>query len=383
MKALLLIPSRLKTDVATAVAEDRHPTMDYYALEDALRAKGATVTFLDYRALEASTHPLVRFAKKVGGDDAGLAMLGFLHRREADVIFTNGENVGMPLALLFRAAKAKGEKRVGHVTIGHKLSTKKKQLLLGKLGLHREMDTIFVYATTQLNWGKAKLGIPESVLKLIPFHADARFYRPLAHVETNPNLVSAAGLEWRDYPTLIGAIADQKQLSVRLAAASPWSKHTNETEKTNLPSHVDARRYEYNDLRTLYAESAMVAVPLYENDFQAGVTTLLEAMAMGKPVIVTQTEGQTDVVTDGVNGLTVEPGDQAGWRHAIELLQSDPELRARLGANARRFIEEKASLDRWAVSLTEAIFAAQGVQERSTTGTAGQRSPGKASAKNA
>jgi glycosyltransferase involved in cell wall biosynthesis len=289
----------------------------------------------------------------------------------------------MPLALLFRAAKAKGEKRVGHVTIGHKLSTKKKQLLLGKLGLHREMDTIFVYATTQLNWGKAKLGIPESVLKLIPFHADARFYRPLAHVETNPNLVSAAGLEWRDYQTLIGAIADQKQLSVRLAAASPWSKHTNETEKTNLPSHVDARRYEYNDLRTLYAESAMVAVPLYENDFQAGVTTLLEAMAMGKPVIVTQTEGQTDVVTDGVNGLTVEPGDQAGWRHAIELLQSDPELRARLGANARRFIEEKASLDRWAVSLTEAIFAAQGVQERSTTGTAGQRSPGKASAKNA
>jgi glycosyltransferase involved in cell wall biosynthesis len=39
-------------------------------------------------------------------------------------------------------------------------------------------------------------------------------------------------------------------------------------------------------------------VPLDDTDFQAGVTTILEAMAMGKPVIVTHTLGQTDVVED-------------------------------------------------------------------------------------
>ena len=77
---------------------------------------------------------------------------------------------------------------------------------------------------------------------------------------------------------------------------------------------MDARRYEYRELRDLYAQSAFVVVPLYENDFQAGVTTMLEAMAMGKAVIATRTTGQTDVIIDGENGLTVAPGDVDGWR---------------------------------------------------------------------
>ena len=41
-----------------------------------------------------------------------------------------------------------------------------------------------------------------------------------------------------------------------------------------------------------------MAVPVDDVDFQAGITTILEAMAMGKPVIVTHTYGQTDVIED-------------------------------------------------------------------------------------
>ena len=90
-------------------------------------------------------------------------------------------------------------------------------------------------------------------------------------------------------------------------------------------------------------------------DFQAGVTTILEAMAMGKAVITTCTSGQTDVITDGENGLTVAPGDVMGWQESITRLRNDNALRVRLGYNARRWVEEHATLDRWAARIAQAM----------------------------
>ena len=351
MKALLLIPSVLKTGVAEAVLQNKHPRMDYYALSDFLNSEpGNTADLAGYAEMEADTHLLIRLLTRLGGRDAGLAAYGYLRRRNYDALFTNGENVGLPLALLLKSGG--GKKGVRHVTIGHKPSTGKKRLLFKHL--QSEFDTIFVYAATQLVAAK-NLGIAESRLSLIPFHADEKFYAPLPEAKVNPQQISAAGLEWRDYPTLLRAVQNLPKVIVKLAAASPWSKHTNETEKMEMPDSVSARRYEYGELRELYAQSALVAVPLYENDFQAGVTTLLEAMAMAKPVVVTQTTGQADVVTDGENGLTVPPGDAPAWEAAILRLQTDAALRKTLGQNARKWVVQNATLDIWVQNIARAL----------------------------
>lgn len=344
----------MKTGLNEAVAADRHPVMDYDALAEGLRAApNSHVDALDYAALALDRHPLVRLVRKAAGQDAALALMGFLRRRRYDAIFTNGENVSIPLALLLKLVR----KRPGHVTIGHRLSTGKKRLFFQRLQVHNQIDTIFVYAQTQRDFAQAQLGIPAAKLSLIAFHADQNFYRPMPNVAVDPHRISAAGLEWRDYPTLISAVADMPELDVRLAAASPWSKHTNETADRVLPPNVDARRYEYGALRDLYAGSNIVVVPLYENDFQAGVTTLLESMAMGKAVIVTRTTGQTDVVTEGENGLTVAPGDVEGWKQAIRRLQQDADLRERLGRNAYQWVQQNATLTRWVGHLVTALQA--------------------------
>ena len=351
-KALLLIPSVLKTDVDAEVAAGEHPVMDYYALARVLRERhGWVVDLLDYAAAQAATSGGVRLAGKAGGLDAALACMGFQRRREYETIFTNGENVGIPLALLLAGVSRPPR----HVTIGHRLSTGKKQLFFSKLNVQRRMDTIFLYAEAQQKWAVDHLRIAPEKLALIPFHADAGFYRPLPGHDMNPNQICAAGLEWRDYPTLIDAVKTMPDLKVKLAAASPWSKHENETENRTLPPNVEARRYSYAELRHLYAESAFVVVPLKETDFQAGVTTILEAMAMGKTVVATRTTGQTDVITDGENGLSVAPGDAAGWREAIARLRADADLRERLGRSARGWVEKNATLDHWAERVAAAI----------------------------
>lgn len=352
MKTLLVVPSVAKTGKSAEIAADRHPTMDYEALAAALRANSADlVDTLDYAAVERDTSPLVRFVAKRAGKDAALALMAFQRRDAYDAIFTNSESVSVPLALLLKTVR----RRPRHVTIGHHLSTEKKHVFFRLLKVQRQIDAIFVYASSQRDFARDQLNIPAEKLRLIQFHADHRFYRPLPQVPVREQQICAAGLEWRDYPTLIEAVTDVTDLAVRLAAASPWSKHANETEKRVLPAHVQARRYDYRELRDLYAESAFVVVPLYENDFQAGITTILEAMAVGKAVIVTSTVGQTDVIVEGQNGLYVRPGNVEDWKKAIARLRDDVALRTRLGQRARRWIEENATLDIWVENIVAAL----------------------------
>ena len=82
-KALLLIPSVLKADVEAEVAAGEHPVMDYYALARALRERhGMTVDLLDYAAAQADLSGGARLARRTGGPDAALALMGFQRRRE-------------------------------------------------------------------------------------------------------------------------------------------------------------------------------------------------------------------------------------------------------------------------------------------------------------
>ena len=342
-RVLLLIPSYAKRGLEAEVAANTHPTMDYFALQAHLDADLA-----DYSLMEADRHLLVRAARWLGRD-AGLAMHGFLRARSYDVIFSNGENVGIPLAVLLKSRR----RRPGHVLIGHRLSPDKKRPFMR--ALQAQMDAIFVYAATQRTYAEEVLRIPPDKIHLIPFHADTRFYQPMPAVRVERR-ISSAGLELRDYPTLIEAVRGL-DLDVRLAAASPWSKRKNETAERSLPPNVSARRYGYLELRELYATSRFIVVPLYENDFQAGVTTLLEAMAMGKAVIVTRTSGQRDVIQHDENGIYVPPADPPALRTAILGLLEHPEEALRLGMNARKTIESNMSLDLWVQRISQIVGA--------------------------
>ena len=57
----------------------------------------------------------------------------------------------------------------------------------------------------------------------------------------------------------------------------------------------------------------------------------IEALASGTPVVANRVGGVPDVVSDGVDGFLVEPGDVEGAADRLAELASDPELRARLG----------------------------------------------------
>lgn len=67
--------------------------------------------------------------------------------------------------------------------------------------------------------------------------------------------------------------------------------------------------------------------------------SVVEALAVGTPVISTSVGGVAEVVEDGVNGLLVPAGDVEQLAGAIERLTEDPELRERLAAAAAKSVE--------------------------------------------
>ena len=89
----------------------------------------------------------------------------------------------------------------------------------------------------------------------------------------------------------------------------------------------------HDELERLYDEAAVVVLPSYREGLPLAV---LEAMAHGRPVVATRVGGIPDLVEDGATGFLVEPGDVDGLRAALLRLLADPELRRRLGNEARR-----------------------------------------------
>jgi glycosyltransferase involved in cell wall biosynthesis len=82
---------------------------------------------------------------------------------------------------------------------------------------------------------------------------------------------------------------------------------------------------------------------------------LLEAMALGRPVVTTSAGGSAEVVVDGESGFVVPPRDARALADAIERVLRDPALAARLGEAAARRVRENFSLEAM-LSALDALY---------------------------
>ena len=111
-----------------------------------------------------------------------------------------------------------------------------------------------------------------------------------------------------------------------------------------------------------YLRCSMLALPCrisIDGDRDGLPTVILEAMARSIPVISTSIVGIPEVVTDGITGRLVEPGDSCALAAAILDLLDHPEAAARLGAAGRRIVVADFDPDQSAARL-KSLFAHAG-----------------------
>jgi len=195
--------------------------------------------------------------------------------------------------------------------------------------LTKEIVSKYSMADRLLVWGPSEKAFLESLgltnVELIPFGVDTSFWEP-AQTKQGDFILSVGSDHLRDFDTLV--------------AASPFalcvvSNHASIKPYLNV-SHVQVQDPDCAGLRTLYREARIVSVITRDAMQPSGQITVLQAMACGRPVILTRTRGiWSDKLVSGENCLLVPVGDAQALREAIQFLWDNPVRAEAIGAAAR------------------------------------------------
>jgi glycosyltransferase involved in cell wall biosynthesis len=175
------------------------------------------------------------------------------------------------------------------------------------------------------------------------------FVKPIAKENPIPVVFSPGGAH-RDDETLEIAIS---QMEVTLQRYRLDSSGVCLSSRERLGSAIIERKVnvDYFDFLQDCSCANLVVIAVENSDKPVGLTSLLESMALGKPIIIANGASSRDYIQDGIDGLMYEQGNYNQLKEKIELLLNEPKLAARLGFAAKQSAKIKFGLQESGISL--------------------------------
>ncbi len=218
--------------------------------------------------------------------------------------------------------------------------------------------------------GLVRRGAPPWRISVVPNGVDlARLDRDVAGADIETARVLAG---WRPWRPTVGVVARRKDQAVLLRALATVRRPVTlalvgvapdpelEALAAQVPHH-GVRCIPFRpDVLPFYRLFDVVVLPSRGEGLSQ---SLLEAMALGLPVVASRAGGNMDLVSRGADGMLVAPRDGAAFGAALERLLDDGALRRRLGEQARRTARERFQVARTA-ALTEAAYRLALAQRR-------------------
>jgi glycosyltransferase involved in cell wall biosynthesis len=274
--------------------------------------------------------------------------------RWADAVFT-------PLGRLFPLV-ARLRPRLRVVVVNYDLCTtyvRSKRLRRALLRTSvRSCDAVVCLAEAQRAQLLAQTGIAADRAVTVPLGIDAAFFTTGdAPAGGRPVVLSVGKDLARDFATFCAAVAGL-DVEARLVT------HPRMLAKLDVPPNVTVlQRLSDTELRDEYARATCVVLPQRRDGYPygseaGGLTALLEALAMGRPVVATDRAVLRDYVVEGETALVVAPEDPAALRAALERVLGEPALAESLGRNARAAVEARFTTERFAADLAPILSGA-------------------------
>ena len=328
-RTMVLLGNSPSRELIEAADEGRAPRADYV---DLARALDADLVSHEGRLIP----PLAALAGRAPLLASSLA--AFLEQRRYNAIYVTGEDLGLRLAPLLRLSGWEGRL----VVVVHACVSARRRLLLRTFA--DTFSALICVSEAQQQILVRGVGLPPEKVHVVRDWVDADFFAPSTWPPPEPDepFAFACGLEQRDYPTLLAA-ATLSPHAVRIAASG---YHGVSAAPAQPPRNVrfQWRRIPYPDLRRAYETCRLVVLPLHRAEYAAGVSGLLEAMAMGKPVVATASRGLAEYLRGGACGRIVPAGDASAMAAAIDELWEAPEERLEIGLGNRAWVKANASL---------------------------------------
>lgn len=305
------------------------------------------------RAAGAVTNKVLYALGGYGGDFA--AVLGSLRRANAaDVIFATVDTVGIPFILLKRIGFVR--RPLVYVSIGlpeRLVQLGNRPMVRLYRSALRRAAAIVAYSEHEVSALRDWLGPGGPEVVFVPFGVDVDAFRPVEATDPDTDVLSVGVDPRRDFELLLGIAERNPELTFRIVSGAERARSL-----AQLPDNVTLEiDIPLEQVRLRFAASRCVALPVRDNSYSGATTTLLQAMAMGKPVIVSRTAAIANgyELEDGDNCRLVEPGDEPAFERAIlETLTGAAAARA-LGSRARQTVERSFSWERFTGALWEVL----------------------------
>jgi glycosyltransferase involved in cell wall biosynthesis len=308
------------------------------------------------RAAARAVNSVLELGGGYGGDFASvLASRGAMNR--AGVVFSTVDTVGIPTTLLKWAGLV--QPPVVYAAIGlperlERLRTRAARRLFERA--FRRLHVIVAYGRGEVDALREWLGPEGPEVVFVPFGVDTTAFAPEPGRTMDVDVVSVGADPRRDLELLLRLARTRAEWSFRVVSA--WDQRAALADR---PPNVDVELdIPFASVRDRLASARVVVLPVKENTYSGATTVLLQAMALGKAVVVSRTAAISHGyhLEDGLNCRLVPPGDPEGLERAVAGLLADDENAAAIGARARRTVEEHLTWDRYAGAIVELLAAA-------------------------
>ena len=198
--------------------------------------------------------------------------------------------------------------------------------------MNKSISKYVVWASHEIKDYAEVFHIPQEKIMYIPHHHTLEGYE---YTVSDKGYIFSGGDGDRDYFTLIEAVKD---LNLKVIIAT---RLKDIYQGRKVPANIEFFPTDTKDFRKIMAGARMVVVPMQKNLLHSGgQQSFLNAMAMGKPVVVADDCGATDYIKDGYNGLIVPSGDVDQLKQAILQILNDDEYAQKISENAIKALHE-------------------------------------------
>jgi glycosyltransferase involved in cell wall biosynthesis len=273
-----------------------------------------------------------------------IALRLFIRKKDYDIIITGDFQVGLFYALL---RKIFTRNSCPHFFLDLMLDAEQSSLLWRfKRWVQKKVlasvDCMLVFSKNELEYYPRLLDIPAARFRFLPYHTNIT--KPQL-VNTNQGYIFSAGKSGRDYRTLIEAVKD---MSMDLYIVSDEAS----MQGIEIPHNVKVYyNITYDKYLELLRNSSIVVIPLMPHIRSLGMVVMLEAMALGKPTIITRAISNVEYIKDKKNGYLVEVGDHNAIKEKIQLLSQNPQAYNNIRENALRDVREHWVFEKYVRSV--------------------------------
>jgi glycosyltransferase involved in cell wall biosynthesis len=275
--------------------------------------------------------------------------------RRAAVAVSTVDSLGIPL-LWFRRAGLFATPLI-YISVGlpERLAGLSARALEMHASLLRRAHAVIAFGFQEAEELRSLLGPTDAHrVHFVPFGAHSAFtYAGEEWSTDGPDVLSVGADPQRDFALLLEIASRRREWSFEVIVGGVQAERL-----SGAPPNV---RVFYDlpiaETRNRMRAAKLIALPVRENSYSGATTTLLQALAIGKPVVVSRTGAIRDGYgfVDDVNLRWVAPGDARAFEHAMAELLENPAHAKRLGAAAASHVKRELSWSRFVDRIERVI----------------------------